>query len=273
MKIRAICTDIDGTLLDSHRQLSSRTISVIKKLTDVKIILASSRMPSAMRHLQEELDILDHPMICYNGGFVIHYREENLKPEVLASVTIPPEIAASVYALSKGTEINVSLYFEDEWYAPSLDYWTDREQRITKVNARTGDIGPILESWQRNNQGAHKVMCMGPADQIAVMEEKLRSKHGEQIHVYFSRPTYLELAPKSISKASGLKIILEKLYDIPISEVIAFGDNYNDIEMLQEVGLGIAVADAREEVKLVAKELTSLSKEDGVALAIERYFK
>jgi Cof subfamily protein (haloacid dehalogenase superfamily) len=273
MRIRAICTDIDGTLLDSQRQLSSRTISVIKSLKDVRIILASSRMPSAMRHLQEELGILDHPMICYNGGFVIHHASANLKPEVLASVTIPPEIAASVYALSKGTEINVSLYFEDEWYAPSLDYWTDREQRITKVNAKIGDIGPILEKWQHNNQGAHKVMCMGPADQIALMEEKLRAKHGEHIHVYFSRPTYLELAPKSISKASGLNIILENLYDISASEVMAFGDNYNDIEMLQAVGLGIAVADAREEVKRVAKELTLLSKEDGVALAIERHFK
>ena len=69
MKIRAICTDIDGTLLDSHRELSSRTVAAINSIKrDVPIILASSRMPGAIRHLQKELGIEDHPMICFNGG-------------------------------------------------------------------------------------------------------------------------------------------------------------------------------------------------------------
>jgi Cof subfamily protein (haloacid dehalogenase superfamily) len=272
MKIRAICTDIDGTLLNNQRQLSPRTISVIKNLSDnLKIILASSRMPSAMRHLQHELGITEHPLICYNGGYVVHYQNGQDVPAVLASVTIPAEICSSVFSYSKDTEINVSVYFEDEWYAPSVDYWTDREQRITKVNARIADIGILLEQWKENNRGAHKIMCMGPEDQISVMEKKLRDQHGDQIHVYFSRPTYLELAPKSISKASGLKLILRNLYNIHPNEVMAFGDNYNDIEMLEAVGLGIAVADARDEVKRVAKELTSISKEDGVAMAIEKY--
>jgi Cof subfamily protein (haloacid dehalogenase superfamily) len=270
--IRAICTDIDGTLLDSQRQLSPRTISAIRSLSEkLKVILASSRMPSAMRHLQEELGILDHPMICYNGGYVIQYQNNSRTPFVFTSVTIPAEICASIYALSATTDIHTSLYFEDEWYAPSLDQWTDREQRITKVNATIADIGSVIEEWRLLNQGAHKVMCMGPADQIKVMEERLRAKHADDLHIYFSRPTYLELAPKSISKASGLKIILEELYQIHTDDVMAFGDNYNDIEMLQAVGVGIAVADAREEVKKIAKELTAISKEDGVALALEKY--
>jgi Cof subfamily protein (haloacid dehalogenase superfamily) len=270
--IRAICTDIDGTLLDSQRQLSPRTISAIKNLNEkLKVILASSRMPSAMRHLQHELGILDHPMICYNGGYVIHYQNNNQTPLVFTSVTIPAEICASIYDLSATTDIHTSLYFEDEWYAPAFDQWTEREQRVTKVNATIADIGSVIEKWRRLNQGAHKVMCMGPEDQIKMMEEKLRAKHGDDIHIYFSRPTYLELAPKSISKASGLKLILDQLYQIHTDDVMAFGDNYNDIEMLQAVGVGIAVGDAREEVKKIAKELTAVSKEDGVALALEKY--
>jgi Cof subfamily protein (haloacid dehalogenase superfamily) len=271
--IRAICTDIDGTLLDSQRQLSPRTISAIKNLNKkIKVILASSRMPSAMRHLQQELGITDHPMICYNGGYVIHYERDSEMPAVFTSVTIPADICASIYALSANTDIHTSLYYEDEWYAPAFDQWTDREQRITKVNATITDIGSVIDKWRLNKKGAHKVMCMGPANQISAMEQQLRAKHGHEIHVYFSRPTYLELAPKSISKASGLKLILDRLYHIHPDDVMAFGDNYNDIEMLQAVGVGIAVADARDEVKQVAKELTSISKEDGVALALEKYF-
>jgi Cof subfamily protein (haloacid dehalogenase superfamily) len=272
MKIRAICTDIDGTLLDSQRQLSARTIATFKNLhKDVKIILASSRMPAAMRHLQIELGIPDHPLIAYNGGYVIHYENDKHKPSVFESVTIDPGICSSIYSFSKGTDIHVSVYFEDEWYAPRLDQWTDREQRITKVNAQIADIEVVLNDWRQNKKGAHKVMCMGPAEQISAMAAELHKHHGNDIHIYFSRPTYLELAPRSISKASGLKRILESLYTIQPSEVMAFGDNYNDIDLLQSVGLGIAVANARDEAKAVAKEVTLKSTDDGVALAIEKY--
>jgi hydroxymethylpyrimidine pyrophosphatase-like HAD family hydrolase len=89
--------------------------------------------------------------------------------------------------------------------------------------------------------------------------------------VYHSKSTYLEIAPRVISKASALKLLLERLYKIEMDDVMAFGDNYNDIELLQSVGLGIAVANARQEVKAVAKEITVDSKLDGVAQAIMRH--
>ena len=73
--------------------------------------------------------------------------------------------------------------------------------------------------------------------------------------MYHSKSTYLEIAPKEISKASALQLLLDQLYGIDLSEVIAFGDNYNDIELFQAVGLGIAVGNARDEVKAVAKEI------------------
>ncbi|HZI26493.1 MAG TPA: HAD hydrolase family protein, partial [Chryseolinea sp.] len=80
--------------------------------------------------------------------------------------------------------------------------------------------------------------------------------------------TYLEIAPKIISKASALELLLTELYKIPMSDVLAFGDNYNDMDLLRSVGLGIAVGNARQEVKEVAKEITLDSKQDGVAHAI-----
>ena len=82
-KFKAICTDIDGTLLDTNRQLSIGTIDAFKGLgSSIPVILASSRMPAAMRHLQAELGVLNHPMVCYNGGYVIRYSEGKDEPEV-----------------------------------------------------------------------------------------------------------------------------------------------------------------------------------------------
>jgi Cof subfamily protein (haloacid dehalogenase superfamily) len=270
MQLKAICTDIDGTLLNSERRLSTRTIAAIKSVAHaMPVILASSRMPAAMRHLQAELGILDHPLVCYNGGYVIHATKE--KQVVFESIAIPVAVCKGIYELAQSTSINVSLYHADEWYAPSMDQWTEREERITKVKSIIKNPLEVFSAWTNEDKGAHKVMCMGPADEIHLLELALREKFGDKIHVYFSRPTYLELAPKEISKATGVALALEKVYGMQMSDVIAFGDNYNDIEMLRAAGLGVAVADSRDEVKAVAKYITANSKEDGVAMAIEKF--
>ncbi|MBC5774229.1 HAD family phosphatase [Pontibacter sp. KCTC 32443] len=274
MKFRAICSDIDGTLLNKDRQLSQRTIYTFKQLNkNVPVILASSRMPSAMRHLQQELDILHHPLICFNGGYVIQFEEGKTEAIQLDSVQIPAAVCQSIYDFANGTNIHISLYEQDNWYAPAADYWADREERITKVSPKIAVLLPILERWHQTKTGAHKVMCMGPADEINALHQELAKNFADQVHAYRSKDTYLELAPRSISKATTLELLLKERFDIGMHEVMAFGDNYNDIDMLQAVGMGIAVGNARDEVKAVAKEITLPSIEDGVAVAIERYWK
>jgi Cof subfamily protein (haloacid dehalogenase superfamily) len=272
MKYKAISTDIDGTLLDANRQLSARTINVFSQLKGIPIILASSRMPAAMRHLQAELGVLNHPLVCYNGGYVIRYEPGNPVPDVLETTSIPAEICKGIIGLSKGTEIHTSLYRDDDWHAPAFDHWTEREARITKVGANVTDLNVIIEQWSRQGLGAHKVMCMGPEAQIHVLEERLNERFGRDIHIYRSRPTYLELAPRAISKATGLALILNRYFNIGMEEVMAFGDNYNDIEMLSQVGWGVAVSNARDEVKAVANEIAGDAKQDGVAEVVEKYF-
>ncbi|MBA9079576.1 MULTISPECIES: Cof-type HAD-IIB family hydrolase [Rufibacter] len=273
MNIRAICTDIDGTLLNRDRELSSRTISAVKALDNkIPFILASSRMPSAMRHLQEELGILNQPMICFNGGYVLLFEDgSTAQPIVLDTVQIPAGICQTIFELSKGTDIHVSLYVNDEWHAPQQDQWTEREIRNTKVTPTISKLEEILASWKSAESGAHKVMCMGSEEPIAQMAGALEKQFSDQIHVYRSKSTYLEIAPRSISKATALELLLKDRFDIEMTEVMAFGDNYNDIDMLQAVGLGVAVGNARQEVKAAASEVTLPSIEDGVALAIEKY--
>jgi Cof subfamily protein (haloacid dehalogenase superfamily) len=272
MNIRAVCTDIDGTLLDARRELSERTIRVFRTVAaKVPIILASSRMPSAMTHLQRELGIEGNPLITYNGGYVIRYGDD-ATPRVYDSVFIPVDITASILALVREANVHASLYFEDEWYAPARDQWTEREETITKVNSTIRSADSVLEDWRKRNAGAHKVMCMGERTQIAWLYDQLVEKHNNDIHVYLSRPTYIELAPKQISKGSALKLILEKQYRLSISDCVTFGDNYNDVDMLQMSGRGIAVANARDEVKAIAHQLTGNSVDDGVAMALEQLF-
>jgi Cof subfamily protein (haloacid dehalogenase superfamily) len=274
MKIAAVCTDVDGTLLDSRRELSIRTIQAVKRINDagIPLILASSRMPGAMRHLQEQLGILNQPMICFNGGYVMVDQGESSSTVILNSVTIPLSICSTIGELVAGTSIHVSLFTEDQWFAPVIDEWTQREQTITKVNAIILSHASVMSQWKTAGLGAHKVMCMGEERQIADLYSKLYHRFFEDLHVYRSRPTYLEIAPKTVSKATALKLLMKERFNTDLSQVMAFGDNYNDVDMIRDAGLGIAVGNAIQEVKDVAKEITLTSKEDGVAIAIEKYF-
>lgn len=271
--IGAICTDIDGTLLDSRRELSVQTIQAIQRVKNaIPVILASSRMPSAMRHLQRTLDILQQPLICYNGAYVLRYDQHD-DVVVVSSTKIPLVICSQILDTTRDMSVHVSLYVNDLWYAPLIDQWTTREATITKVSPMIMIGDDVLAAWAKTDEGAHKIMIMGDADEIAVLEQYLSRRFTDELHIYHSKSTYLEIAPKTISKASALEQLLHKHYpDIRINQVMAFGDNYNDIEMIKEAGIGIAVANARDEVKAVANEITTDSKIDGVANAINKHF-
>jgi len=272
MKFNALCSDIDGTLLDSHRALSIRTIAAIHRLpASVPVILASSRMPAAMRHLQVELGRPHEPLICFNGGYVLWERNGSEAPEVWTSVHIPLSVCHHIVALAKHTTLHVSLFESDHWYAAGEDSWTLREAGITKVQPTFKALDSVLKDWEEQKTGAHKIMCMGPEADIETMYHTLIETFPDELHVYRSKSTYLELAPKSISKATGLKLVMNKL-NIDMQTVIAFGDNYNDVEMLEAVGWGVAVANARDEVKIAAREIAPHHKADGVAITVEKYF-
>ncbi|MEJ1238191.1 HAD family hydrolase [Chryseolinea sp. T2] len=268
--IRAVFTDVDGTLLNSERQLSRRTIHAIRSIADkVTVVLASSRMPSAMRHLQLELNIAGHPLVCYNGGYVLASGADST---VYANHVIPLDVCRGIVAYASGKPVHISLYHADNWYAVKQDKWTDKEERVTKVSPQFKSFDAVLSEWEINGLGAHKVMCMGEAADIASFYEWLREQYADRIHIYKSRPTYLELATKQVSKASGMELIMSRHLKASLADAIAFGDNYNDVEMLREAGIGVAVDNAIQDAKEIADEITTAGEDDGVARSLEKHF-
>lgn len=274
MKYQAICTDIDGTLLNAERELSPRTITAIRALGgQVPVILASSRMPAAMRHLQDELEIPGLPLICYNGGYVIAPALSGDSMEVIHTAEIPLEACETALQVTARNDVHVSLYHADDWFVPAMDYWAKREQNNTKVDPQVAAGLQVMDAWRERKIGAHKVMLMGPEEEIDAAVNALQTEFGEVLHLYRSKATYLEVAHRSINKATALQMLLDRHYNFPLGGVVAFGDNYNDIDLLTAVGHGVAVGNAREEVKAIANEVTATGKEDGVAMVVERLFR
>lgn len=269
MKHKGICTDIDGTLLNSLRDLSPRLVRVIGALPqDFPVILASSRMPDAMRHLLHDLGKHPQPLVAYNGGYVL-----SSTGEVLEDRTISVALVSKILELANQTSIHVSLYQGENWYEEKDDYWSQREVRNTKVQYTNMKSQDVVALWAKDNSGAHKVMCMGESNELNWLFGELHLEHSQDLHLYRSSNTYLEIAPRAISKATGLGKILEHEYDCGMQDIIAFGDNYNDIDLLQSVGWGVAVENARPEVKAIANEITAHHKEDGVAEILEKLLR
>lgn len=124
--------------------------------------------------------------------------------------------------------------------------------------------------WEQDNSGPNKVLCMGDANKIEVLDMKIKTYHSNNLNIYPSKSTYLEIMPNNASKTSAIETLC-KTFDIQKSEVIAIGDNYNDINMIEFAGLGIVMGNAPNQVKQYADYITSSNDEDGVAEAIKKY--
>ncbi len=266
---KIVFSDIDGTLLNAERDLSDYTVSTIKKLNDSNIpfILISSRMPAAMRHLQKKMDIEHHPLISYNGGLIL------VDGETLSSTEISLNILESLHRYNLDHDVHLSLFHNDEWYVPRDDFWTRREINNTRVNPEFQENVKVIKKWSKEDKGAHKIMAMGEEEKIDKIFRFLHEKYPEDLHLYRSKPTYIEIAPKAISKLTAVEHLLDSHFKIPLSQSMAFGDNYNDIEMLRGVGMGIAVGNAKPEVLEIAHMVTLPGKEDGVAKSISELLK
>ncbi len=261
MNYTLLCSDLDGTLLSTKDDVSDFTIAEIKRIRDqMSVILVSARMPSAMYYLQERLGIKDQPIICYNGALVLEGDME------LFSTTIAHNVLYEVYGMTKALDIDMGLYLQDNWFVPRTSKRVETEIKYTKTRPKFQETDKTLNDLSL--QGAHKVMLMCTKPSADYLMPILETNLGDQIHVYRSNDTLIELAPKSVSKRTAIGHILKP--EETMEGVVAFGDNYNDIEMLQSAGCGVAVANAREEVKRIADHITLANTKDGVADFIRR---
>ncbi|MGB5942331.1 MAG: Cof-type HAD-IIB family hydrolase [Leeuwenhoekiella sp.] len=265
-----IVSDIDGTLLDSNRDIAPATAKIINQLyPETKVLLASSRMPSAMYYLQEKLEILGQPLIAYNGGLILG---ENQK--ILHSITLPLAIIEAIVKHQQPCNYNLSAYCDDDWYTAEKDQWTLREINNTRVEPTLLPSKNLLQTLDRKNQAPHKCMVMGSPAELDDLILTLKKEFDDSANFYRSKETYLEITPKAIDKSKAITYLLDNHYGFEMNDVIAFGDNHNDETMLKNAGMGVAVANATPNVKDVAHTVSQFTnKENAVALMLESLMK
>ncbi|MEL6484099.1 MAG: HAD family hydrolase [Bacteroidota bacterium] len=265
MDFKYLCSDLDGTLLSTKNDVSEFTIEQFQRLKDhLKIILVSARMPKSMTYVQERLGISENPLVSYNGALVLSDGKE------VNNQMISSESLQALYEVARSFEVKLGLYAYDEWCVEETSLRVEKETFNTKAEPLFEKSSETLARWELKDQGAHKVMLMGTKAQLDAMEESLDGNLATELIVYRSSDTFAELAPAGTSKVLGIASLLQSGHSF--KDVLAFGDNYNDLEMLSVTGYGVAVDNAKPEVKEAANALTLANTENGVAAFLKAHF-
>ncbi|MFK7813173.1 MAG: Cof-type HAD-IIB family hydrolase [Maribacter sp.] len=264
MKFKILCSDLDGTLLSTKSDVSEFTISEISRIREtIRIILVSARMPQSMTYLQERLRIQNQPIICYNGALVLDGTKK------VFSRAINFNAVKELYRISEEVNIKLGLYHDREWYVEETSERVEKEIKYTKATPIFRNTSTTLKDWENRKISAHKIMLMGTKASADTIFPILINSLSNEMNIYRSNDTLIEVAPKSVSKLSAIQLLLSS--DESLADVISFGDNYNDMDMIEHSGIGVAVGNAREEVKAFANHITLKNTEHGVAHFIKQH--
>ena len=266
---KAVFLDMDGTLLKSDHSVSELTIQTIQALTGkgIPVILVSARPLNAVLPTFRAIGLpADYPIVTLNGSYIV----EADKP--IFEAMIDPETTTTVTEQVRPFKATIAYYLQREWYSEVSDSWTDYEQRIMDVKIVVGPIDQLVKDWSARKIGPNKMMVMSQAENIAKIQTHLRGLYNGRLNIYPSKPTYLEVMETRGSKSNAVRFISERLGLKP-AEIIAMGDNYNDREMIQFAGMGVAMGNAPDEIQSVADYVTDTNNNDGVRKALERFFK
>lgn len=266
-KYKAVFIDLDGTLLRPDHSVSEATRNTIQKLIakNILVILVSARPYHGITPYSNFLGTKSFPVISLNGALI---KSDN---RTIFESCIDIDTVALVRQENE-YQATLIYYSGNEWFAETMNPAIIKEQKITDVKVVVAPFDELKQYWKLHNTGMNKVMAIGDKILIQALESRLIAVFQKQMNIYTSKPEYLEMMRENASKKHGVQFILEK-YMISREEIIAIGDNFNDLEMIMYAGTGVAMGNAPEAIKAAADFVTDTNVNDGVRKAIEKYIE
>ncbi|MCF6409233.1 Cof-type HAD-IIB family hydrolase [Pseudalkalibacillus salsuginis] len=258
-----IAVDLDGTLLKDDKTVSIQTKKVLKRAMEHghHVVISTGRPYRGSEQFYHELD-LTTPIINFNGAFIHHPKNPGwgrfhspMDMDVAQSI-IETCLEFEVKNVIAEVLDDVYLHYEDEFIINSF--------LIDKTNLNIGNLIQVLP------HNPTSILVRPNDHHVKELRELLKAKHAEVIdHRVWGAPwNIIEVVKAGLNKAVGLKRVAESL-NIPQERVIAFGDEDNDLEMIEYAGHGIAMGNAIPELKNIANGITKSNEDDGIAYFLE----
>lgn len=254
--------DIDGTLLDSSHQVMPRTKHILNRLEKrgIPIVLCSARSPGGVETVEKQVG-LHSPIVCYGGSLILDAERSILSDIGMESGTA---VSFKSFVQDRFPDIVVSAYVYDVWLVDDVNHPTvQREARISQCTPLAGSLQTAVQTTPH----VHKLLCIGTSQQITKLQNSA-VKVFPELTLVRSGPTYLEVIPKGVSKRTAAEQ-LQGHYHVEREKIVAFGDNFVDLDMLQYAGLGVAMGNAPEEVKKSVAQVTVSNNEEGIYIILK----
>ncbi len=263
-----IALDLDGTLTNSEKIITPRTFEALMKAQreGVRLVLASGRPTFGIAALANQLQLADYGgyVLSYNGGRIIDWCEKT----VIFSQVVDQKLVPILYNFAEKAQLPIVTYLPEAILASKNEgEYLAEEARINGMPVVVAQN--FVEEAMQIAGGSTKFLIPGEPEQLIQLESEMKAALSEQMEIFRSAPFFLELPPKGIDKAQSLQRLLTHL-GLERESLMAFGDGFNDLSMIQFAGKGVAMANAVEEVKSIANFVTTSNEEDGIAHALEQ---
>ena len=266
MKYKLIVLDVDGTMLNSNREISKRTVQTLRKVQQmgIRLALASGRPTYGILPLAQAIDlgVYDGYIISYNGAQVMEARTG----QIVFERRIDPQMVP--YLEKKAQKMGLTMAYYDGNEVVSTDIANPHiidEAQMNGMTLRQDDVLSLsMDDWPA------EVMLVSDDEQaLTSLEEHMQRHLAGVMDTIHSNPYYLEIVGYQVGKSYAMSALVQKM-GIQMAEVLAIGDGEADINMLQMAGTGVAMANATDAVRRCADFTTLSNDQDGVALAIEK---
>lgn len=256
--------DLDDTLLRNDLTISECVVEAIRRARDQGVVatLATGRTPLATRRYAEQLQI-DVPVITFHGALI----QQALSGEVLFRRALGAALTGEIVEYVLDRRMHVQIYSRGKILVQEENEWSRDYARISQVEVEQTDLQQFLAA---EDGGVEKILLIGEEPDLDALAPALLERYGRRVHIVKSKPVFLEMTDVRVNKGIALEALAKRL-GIKQDEVMAIGDSFNDLEMLRYAGLGVAMGNARPEVREAADVVTASNQEDGVAEAIEKY--
>jgi Cof subfamily protein (haloacid dehalogenase superfamily) len=269
MKYRLIALDLDGTLLDNSLQIRPRTIDALRQARDrgAQVMIVTGRHHTSAQAYWHQLD-LELPAICCNGGYVYDYRAgkplagdpfTRSEARELLSVVRARSIHATIY-----TDVAMA-YEEERRHLANMRQWG-----LTQPEPVRPCLTPVASFDRLIIEAVIIWKFLIASDDPASLEEFTRAARDRGLDFVRSSSDRVDVARPGNNKGRRLAEFIAQRNILP-REVIAFGDQDNDKEMLELAGLGVAMGNSRQEVRASADWVTGSNDSDGIADALQRF--
>ncbi|SDB04736.1 hypothetical protein SAMN02910298_00059 [Pseudobutyrivibrio sp. YE44] len=262
MDYKIVFSDVDGTLLNSEHRILDGTLQAIKSLQKrgIPFVIVTARGPSGIYPIFHRYNFIC-PMVCYSGALIL---DENGK--VLLSKGISKDTASKIidYIEDEGFDCTWNVYSMDSWFVKDRsDPRVIREENIVEAQSTEGMVSDLP-----NGADIGKILCMCNPEKTDEIEAALKKKF-PTLSIVRSSDILVEVMERGVTKGHSINVVCEK-WGINPEDAIAFGDHYNDIEMLKAVGKPFLMGNAPEELKAQFSNITASNDEEGIYKALSQ---